>query len=76
MSRRGSSGNQKTCCAWCEDNRKDLRYTITVGHARKEFCSEHCLNEFKRVYLKLSSIISASSFDVLRNRLPAPCARL
>ncbi|XP_064489316.1 polycomb protein SCMH1-like [Ornithodoros turicata] len=54
MSRRGSSAAHKPSCAWCEDNRKDLRYTITVGHARKEFCSEHCLNEFKRVYLKVA----------------------
>ncbi|KAK8770666.1 hypothetical protein V5799_012870 [Amblyomma americanum] len=49
---RSRPGHLKPCCAWCEDNRKDLRHAITVGHVRKEFCSENCLHEFKRVYLK------------------------
>ncbi|KAL1437714.1 hypothetical protein MTO96_048669 [Rhipicephalus appendiculatus] len=51
---RSRLGHLKPCCAWCEDNRKDLRHAITVGHARKEFCSENCLHEFKRVYLKVA----------------------
>lgn len=51
---RSRPGHPKPCCAWCEDNRKDLRHAITVGHIRKEFCSENCLHEFKRVYLKVA----------------------
>ncbi|XP_077489053.1 polycomb protein Scm isoform X2 [Amblyomma americanum] len=51
---RSRPGHLKPCCAWCEDNRKDLRHAITVGHVRKEFCSENCLHEFKRVYLKVA----------------------
>ncbi|XP_075550841.1 polycomb protein SCMH1-like isoform X5 [Dermacentor variabilis] len=51
---RSRLGHLKPCCAWCEDNRKDLRHAITVGHVRKEFCSENCLHEFKRVYLKVA----------------------
>ncbi|CAN7982417.1 unnamed protein product [Ixodes pacificus] len=48
------TGQLKPCCTWCKDNRKDLRHTITVGQARREFCSENCLHEFKRVYLKVA----------------------
>lgn len=55
MSRSRPGQANKPCCAWCEDNRKDLRHAITVGHVRKEFCSENCLHEFKRVYLKSDS---------------------
>ncbi|XP_037579170.1 polycomb protein Scm isoform X1 [Dermacentor silvarum] len=51
---RSRLGHLKPCCAWCEDNHKDLRHAITVGHVRKEFCSENCLHEFKRVYLKVA----------------------
>ncbi|XP_077540541.1 polycomb protein Scm isoform X1 [Haemaphysalis longicornis] len=54
MSRSRPGQANKPCCAWCEDNRKDLRHAITVGHVRKEFCSENCLHEFKRVYLKVA----------------------
>ncbi|EEC08322.1 hypothetical protein IscW_ISCW018879 [Ixodes scapularis] len=53
------TGQLKPCCTWCKDNRKDLRHTITVGQARREFCSENCLHEFKRVYLKVTLAVLA-----------------
>lgn len=74
------TGQLKPCCAWCEDNRKDLRHTITVGHTRREFCSENCLNEFKRVYLKTSAVsvpgLGISGAARHPERWPVPCARL
>lgn len=77
---RSRPGHLKPCCAWCEDNRKDLRHAITVGHVRKEFCSENCLHEFKRVYLKSGRSVASARFDegaVRRcGRWPVPCVRL
>lgn len=73
------TGQLKPCCTWCKDNRKDLRHTITVGQARREFCSENCLHEFKRVYLKTSTVY-LPGFRVLApahpRRWPAPSVRL
>lgn len=46
-------GRTKPCCAWCSD-KKDLKYCLTVGHQKKDFCSETCMQEFKRAYLKLT----------------------
>ncbi|XP_013775899.2 polycomb protein SCMH1-like isoform X1 [Limulus polyphemus] len=59
---RGSSSKSRNrpCCAWCEEARRDLRFSVTVGHTKKEFCSESCLAEFKKAYLKVSCTLCDS----------------
>uniref|UniRef100_A0A1W7RA05 Polycomb protein SCMH1 n=1 Tax=Hadrurus spadix TaxID=141984 RepID=A0A1W7RA05_9SCOR len=54
MSSKGGSGKGRTkpFCAWCEDNKKDLKYCLNSGQGRKDFCSDTCMAEYKRAYIK------------------------
>uniref|UniRef100_T1IQC7 TRASH domain-containing protein n=1 Tax=Strigamia maritima TaxID=126957 RepID=T1IQC7_STRMM len=46
------SGKPRPSCAWCGDVKWEMRYTLPTLHGKKEFCSENCLNEFNKAYVK------------------------
>lgn len=48
-------------CVWCRENKRQLNYVLPTQHGKKEFCSEMCLLQFRKVYqpvsLKLNILI-------------------
>lgn len=40
------------CCTWCREPKQVLKYVLPTCHGKKEFCSESCLCEFRKEYLK------------------------
>ncbi|GLG97588.1 Polycomb protein SCMH1 [Gryllus bimaculatus] len=43
---------KKTSCTWCGENKQQLKYVLPTQHGKKEFCSETCLSEFRKAYIK------------------------
>lgn len=65
MSSKGGSskGRTKPFCAWCEDNKKDLKYCLNTGQGRKDFCSDTCMAEYKKAYIKSTCAICGTSIE-------------
>lgn len=41
-------------CAWCEDPKRKLKYQFNHEGTKKQFCSEPCLNQFRKTYSQVS----------------------
>ncbi|XP_066998695.1 polycomb protein Scm isoform X2 [Anabrus simplex] len=48
----GRPPKNKTSCTWCGENKQPLKYVLPTQHGKKEFCSETCLSEFRKAYIK------------------------
>ncbi|XP_069695083.1 polycomb protein Scm isoform X2 [Periplaneta americana] len=48
----GRPSKNKTSCTWCGENKQPLKYVLPTQHGKKEFCSETCLSEFRKAYIK------------------------
>lgn len=48
----GRPPKMKTSCTWCEENKQPLKYVLPTTHGKKEFCSETCLAEYRKAYMK------------------------
>lgn len=48
----GRPSKNKTSCTWCGENKQPLKYVLPTQHGKKEFCSETCLSEFRKAYMK------------------------
>lgn len=48
--------NKVPCCTWCREMKSTLKYVLPTQHGKKEFCSESCLAEFRKAYLKGSCL--------------------
>ena len=49
----GRPSKNKTSCTWCGENKQPLKYVLPTQHGKKEFCSETCLSEFRKAYMKV-----------------------
>lgn len=39
-------------CTWCNEGKLPLKYVYPTTNGKKEFCSETCLAEFRKAYIK------------------------
>lgn len=39
-------------CTWCAETRTPLKYVLPTQNGKKEFCSESCIAEFRKAYIK------------------------
>ncbi|XP_022905806.1 polycomb protein Scm [Onthophagus taurus] len=39
-------------CTWCNEGKLPLKYVLPTQNGKKEFCSETCLSEFRKAYVK------------------------
>ncbi|CAH1982509.1 unnamed protein product [Acanthoscelides obtectus] len=39
-------------CTWCNETKLPLKYVYPTTNGKKEFCSENCLAEFRKAYIK------------------------
>lgn len=39
-------------CTWCNESKLPLKYVFPTTNGKKEFCSETCLAEFRKAYIK------------------------
>lgn len=39
-------------CTWCNEGKLPLKYVLPTTNGKKEFCSETCLAEFRKAYVK------------------------
>ncbi|KAK6640945.1 hypothetical protein RUM44_012643 [Polyplax serrata] len=44
--------NKAPNCTWCKEGKQVLKYVLPTQHGKKEFCSETCLSEYRKAYLK------------------------
>lgn len=42
----------KNSCTWCGETKQPLKYVLPTQHGKKEFCSETCLSEFRKAYVR------------------------
>ncbi|XP_063241328.1 polycomb protein Scm isoform X2 [Bacillus rossius redtenbacheri] len=48
----GRPPKNKSSCTWCGETKQPLKYVYPTQHGKKEFCSETCLSEFRKAYIK------------------------
>lgn len=48
----GRPPKKNTSCTWCNENKLPLKYVYPTTNGKKEFCSETCLAEFRKAYIK------------------------
>ncbi|XP_046403093.1 polycomb protein Scm isoform X2 [Ischnura elegans] len=53
----GRPPKNKTSCTWCGESKQPLKYVLPTQHGKKEFCSETCLSEFRKAYIKGACIL-------------------
>lgn len=44
--------NGNISCTWCNEGKLPLKYVYPTTNGKKEFCSETCLAEFRKAYVK------------------------
>ncbi|CAH1118812.1 unnamed protein product [Phaedon cochleariae] len=44
-------------CTWCNETKLPLKYVFPTTNGKKEFCSETCLAEFRKAYVKGACIL-------------------
>ncbi|KAB0802043.1 hypothetical protein PPYR_04229 [Photinus pyralis] len=49
---RGRPSKKTTSCTWCNERKLPLKYVLPTTNGKKEFCSETCLAEFRKAYVK------------------------
>ena len=45
--------NPRTC-NWCSELKSHLKYVFPASSGKKEFCSETCLSEYRKAFVKVS----------------------
>ncbi|XP_015118890.1 polycomb protein Scm [Diachasma alloeum] len=48
----GRPPKSKNACTWCNETKQPLKYVLPTQHGKKEFCSETCLSEFRKAYVR------------------------
>ncbi|XP_012280648.1 polycomb protein Scm [Orussus abietinus] len=48
----GRPPKSKNSCTWCGETKQPLKYVLPTQHGKKEFCSETCLSEFRKAYMR------------------------
>lgn len=48
----GRPPKKSTSCTWCNEGKLPLKYILPTTNGKKEFCSENCLSEFRKAYVK------------------------
>ncbi|XP_066599296.1 polycomb protein Scm [Prorops nasuta] len=48
----GRPPKSKSSCTWCGETKQPLKYVLPTQHGKKEFCSETCLSEFRKAYVR------------------------
>ncbi|XP_058130520.1 polycomb protein Scm [Anopheles coustani] len=70
---RGSSGNNGVPvgipCAWCLEVKHPLKYVLPTQNGKKEFCSETCISDYRKAYIKGACI---QCDNVIRANGPKP----
>lgn len=49
---RGRPPKKIISCTWCNESKVPLKYIYPTTNGKKEFCSETCLSEFRKAYVK------------------------
>lgn len=57
-------------CTWCNEVKLPLKYVFPTTNGKREFCSENCLAEFRKAYVKGSTCIQCN--NVIRGGSNAP----
>ncbi|XP_018328250.1 polycomb protein Scm-like isoform X2 [Agrilus planipennis] len=48
----GRPPKKTVSCTWCNEGKQPLKYVLPTTSGKKEFCSETCLAEFRKAYMK------------------------
>ncbi|XP_046479744.1 polycomb protein Scm [Neodiprion pinetum] len=48
----GRPPKPKSSCTWCGETKQPLKYVLPTQHGKKEFCSETCLSEYRKAYIR------------------------
>lgn len=48
----GRPPKKPVACTWCGESKLPLKYVLPTQNGKKEFCSETCLSEFRKAYIK------------------------
>lgn len=48
----GRPPKKPATCTWCGEGKAPLKYVLPTQNGKKEFCSETCLSEFRKAYIK------------------------
>lgn len=48
----GRPPKKPVTCTWCGEGKAPLKYVYPTQNGKKEFCSETCLSEFRKAYIK------------------------
>ncbi|KAF4521426.1 hypothetical protein B566_EDAN010583 [Ephemera danica] len=48
----GRPPKNRSSCTWCGEQKQPLKYVLPTQNGKKEFCSETCLSEFRKAYVK------------------------
>ncbi|XP_034952161.1 polycomb protein Scm [Chelonus insularis] len=48
----GRPPKSKSSCTWCGETKQPLKYVLPTQRGKKEFCSETCLSEFRKTYVR------------------------
>lgn len=48
----GRPPKKPVTCTWCGEGKAPLKYIYPTQNGKKEFCSETCLSEFRKAYIK------------------------
>ncbi|KAL6264798.1 hypothetical protein P5V15_004895 [Pogonomyrmex californicus] len=44
--------SKNTACTWCGETKQPLKYVLPTQNGKKEFCSETCLSESRKTYVR------------------------
>ncbi|ENN80368.1 hypothetical protein YQE_03203, partial [Dendroctonus ponderosae] len=68
----GRPPKKPVSCTWCNEVKLPLKYVFPTTNGKREFCSETCLAEFRKAYIKGSTCIQCN--NVIRNNSSTPNA--
>ncbi|XP_066245660.1 polycomb protein Scm-like isoform X1 [Euwallacea similis] len=64
----GRPPKKPVSCTWCNEVKLPLKYVFPTTNGKKEFCSETCLAEFRKAYVKGSTCIQCNNVIRGNNR--------
>lgn len=67
---RGRPPKKIISCTWCNEAKLPLKYILPTTNGKKEFCSETCLAEFRKAYIK-GSCLQCNNVIRGNNNLPS-----
>ncbi|XP_050299578.1 polycomb protein Scm-like isoform X1 [Anthonomus grandis grandis] len=60
-SKRGRPPKKTVSCTWCNEVKLPLKYVYPTTNGKREFCSETCLAEFRKAYVKGQTCIQCNN---------------